>query len=176
MILICDDVLIEERFFVEAMAQLNAHNRHDVKVIGKACELQYRCIYDLNHTYATRFAPVDGYTPDLRLYHEIKTMVAGKRVNFSPKEKEHADEKLLEALKQAGQIATQYVDAAGNPTMDVRYNPNGSAWAIEGITSADGRILGKMGHSERSGERLYVNVPGNKYQKLFEGGVGYFKV
>ena len=96
MILICDDVLIEERFFVEAMAQLNAHNRHDVKVIGKACELQYRCIYDLNHTYATRFAPVDGYTPELKMYHEIKTMVAGKWVNFSPKEKEHADEKLLE--------------------------------------------------------------------------------
>lgn len=60
--------------------------------------------------------------------------------------------------------------------MDVRHNPNGSYYAVEGITSPDGRVLGKMGHSERSGDNLYKNVDGNKYQKLFEGGVDYFKL
>jgi len=80
----------------------------------------------------------------------------------------------LEALKAGGQIATQYVDLAGAPTMDVQFNPNGSAWAIESICSPDGRVLGKMGHSERTGERLYINVAGNKHQPLFEGGVNYF--
>lgn len=87
-----------------------------------------------------------------------------------------ADETLLEQLRANGQIATQYVDAAGAASMDITANPNGSAWAIEGITSADGRILGKMGHSERSGEHLYVNVPGNTTQRLFEGGVDYFRL
>ncbi len=87
-----------------------------------------------------------------------------------------APENALAALVQNGQVASQYVDLAGNPTMDVRHNPNGSLLAIEGITSPDGRVLGKMGHTERSGNRLYINVPGNKYQKLFEGGVDYFKI
>ena len=64
----------------------------------------------------------------------------------------------------------------GRPTMDLSFNPNGSALAIEGISSPDGRILGKMGHSERSGESLYKNIPGVKYQALFEGGVGYFRL
>ena len=87
-----------------------------------------------------------------------------------------AGPQLLAQLEKAGQIATQYVDDGGAPTMDLRYNPNGSAWAIEGITSPDGRVLGKMGHTERSGDALYKNVPGDKYQPLFEGGVGYFKL
>ena len=86
-----------------------------------------------------------------------------------------ASDAVLEELKRHGQIATQYVDMDGDPTMDLRYNPNGSALAIEGITSLDGRVLGKMGHSERSGVQLYKNVPGNAYQPLFEGGVEYFR-
>ena len=72
---------------------------------------------------------------------------------------------------QNGQIATQYVDLNGNPTMDTAFNPNGSLFAIEGITSPDGRVLGKMGHSERRGDNLYKNVDGNKWQPLFEGAV-----
>ena len=73
-----------------------------------------------------------------------------------------------------GQVATQYVDEQGRPSMDLSVNPNGSVLAIEGITSPDGRVLGKMGHSERTGEGLYKNVPGNAHQPLFEGGVAYF--
>ena len=86
-----------------------------------------------------------------------------------------SDDVLNEMLKN-GQIATQYVDGAGNPSMDLSVNPNGSVWAIEGITSPDGRVLGKMGHTERSGNDLYKNVPGDKYQPLFEGGVDYFRL
>ena len=78
-------------------------------------------------------------------------------------------------LAAAGQIATQYVDEQGVPSMDWSVNPNGSVMAIEGITSPDGRVLGKMGHTERSGNGLYQNVPGDLYQPLFEGGVDYFK-
>ena len=85
-----------------------------------------------------------------------------------------ASEDLLVQLRDAGQIATQYVGADGRPSMDLDVNPNGSAWAIEGITSPDGRIFGKMGHSERRGAGLYQNVPGDLFQPLFEGGVGYF--
>ena len=85
-----------------------------------------------------------------------------------------AGEQLLSQMKAAGQIATQYVDETGAPSMNLSANPNGSVWAIEGITSPDGRIFGKMGHSERSGAGLYKNVPGNLYQPIFEGGVGYF--
>ena len=81
---------------------------------------------------------------------------------------------VLDLLKANGQIATQYVDEAGVPGMDLTVNPNGSLLAIEGITSPDGRVFGKMGHSERSGNGLYVNVPGNKYQPIFEAGVEYF--
>ena len=87
-----------------------------------------------------------------------------------------ASDDVVRRLIAQGQIATQYVDKAGMPTMDQRYNPNGSVLAIEGITSPDGRVLGKMGHTERSGNDLYKNVPGNKYQPLFEGGVDYFKL
>ena len=85
-----------------------------------------------------------------------------------------ASGEVLAKLRENGQIATQYVDLAGTPTLDMRYNPNGSVWAIEGITSPDGRVLGKMGHSERFGNGLYKNVDGNKDQRLFEGGVAYF--
>ena len=86
------------------------------------------------------------------------------------------EEKLLNQLIANGQVATQYIDLACRPTMDMSYNPNGSVLAIEGITSPDGRVFGKMGHSERSGELLYKNVTGDKYQPLFEGGVNYFKL
>ncbi len=86
-----------------------------------------------------------------------------------------ASEAMLDELRRGGQIATQYVDLDGDPTMDLRYNPNGSALAIEGITSPDGRVLGKMGHSERAGVDLYKNVDGNRFQPIFEGGVAYFK-
>ena len=78
-------------------------------------------------------------------------------------------------LRANGQLATQYVDLDGEPSMDLRYDPNGSVLAVEGITSADGRVFGKMGHSERSGLGLYANVPGDKLQPIFEGGVEYFK-
>ena len=82
---------------------------------------------------------------------------------------------LIAKLAKEGQIAAQYVDLAGEPTMVLPHNPNGSYAAIEAITSPDGRILGKMGHTERSGEYLYKNVDGNKFQPLFEGGVDYFQ-
>ncbi|MFV0412358.1 MAG: phosphoribosylformylglycinamidine synthase, partial [Oscillospiraceae bacterium] len=87
-----------------------------------------------------------------------------------------APQALARQLAENGQLAAQYVDFAGNPTMDVRFNPNGSLLATEALTSPDGRVLGKMGHSERSAEGLYQNVSGNKYQPLFEGGVDYFKL
>ena len=82
---------------------------------------------------------------------------------------------LLAQLMANGQVATQYVDEAGVPSLDLGVNPNGSVLAIEGITSPDGRILGKMGHTERSGYGLYKNVPGNNFQPLIEGGVAYFR-
>ncbi len=85
-----------------------------------------------------------------------------------------ASDDVLDSLKRNGQIATQYVDEDGVPSMDLSVNPNGSLLAIEGITSPDGRVLGKMGHSERTGENVYRNVPGDKFQPLFEGGVEYF--
>ncbi len=86
-----------------------------------------------------------------------------------------APSKELEELAANGQIATQYCDLSGKPTMEYPFNPNGSAWAIEGITSPDGRVFGKMGHTERSGENLYKNCCGNFDMKLFESGVKYFK-
>ena len=86
-----------------------------------------------------------------------------------------ADEKALKKLIENGQIATQYVDPEGTVSGDILWNPNGSVCAIEGITSPDGRVLGKMGHSERKGVNLYKNVPGEKDQQLFESGVKYFK-
>ena len=85
------------------------------------------------------------------------------------------DDALIEKLAANGQIATQYVDLDGNATCDVHFNPNNSAAAIEGITSPDGRVFGKMGHSERVGAGLYQNVPGNYDLRLFEAAVRYFK-
>ena len=85
-----------------------------------------------------------------------------------------ANSEVLDRMKAAGQIATQYVDEAGNPSMDWAVNPSASVLAIEGATSPDGRVFGKMGHSERSGNGLYKNVPGTLYQPIFEGGVNYF--
>ena len=86
-----------------------------------------------------------------------------------------ASEELIRTLAANGQIATQYVDLSGNPTMDIRYNPNSSSFAIEGILSPDGRILGKMGHSERIGRNVAINIEGDKDQHIFESGVRYFK-
>lgn len=82
---------------------------------------------------------------------------------------------ILDQLVQNGQVATQYVDLDGNPSPDIPYNPNGSALAIEGITSPDGRVLGKMGHTERWGSHVFRNVPGNYDPGLFASGVAYFK-
>lgn len=86
-----------------------------------------------------------------------------------------ANEELLRQLIANDQIATQYVDLEGHVSLDMPFNPNGSVLGVEGITSPDGRVLGKMGHSERIGEDLYVNVPGNFDQKIFESGVKYFR-
>ena len=86
-----------------------------------------------------------------------------------------ASEELALELAKNGQIATQYVDLNGDPTMDAAFNPNGSLFAIEGITSPDGRVFGKMGHSERIGADLYKNVPGNYDIRMFEAAVKYFK-
>ncbi len=86
-----------------------------------------------------------------------------------------ASEELIAQLAANGQIATQYVDLDGKATADIRCNPNGSLYAIEGITSPDGRVFGKMGHSERIGNGLYKNVPGEYNIRMFEAAVKYFK-
>ena len=86
-----------------------------------------------------------------------------------------ADEELIRKLAANGQIATQYVDLKGNATNDIHFNPNDSMFAIEGITSPDGRVFGKMGHSERIGAGLYKNVPGEYDIRMFEAAVKYFK-
>ena len=87
----------------------------------------------------------------------------------------YASDELIKRLGQNGQIATQYVDMSGEPTADIHFNPNNSAWAIEGIVSPDGRVIGKMGHSERIGDGLYKNVPGRYDMGLFSSAVEYFK-
>lgn len=84
-------------------------------------------------------------------------------------------DELLKSLAEKGQIATQYVDLEGRPTEDIQFNPNGSTWAVEGITSPDGRVFGKMGHAERVGRGLYKNVGGNFDLGMFEGAMDYFK-
>jgi len=86
-----------------------------------------------------------------------------------------ANEDIINSLAENGQIATQYVDENGKPSYDIKCNPNGSIFSIEGITSLDGRVFGKMAHSERIGNGLYKNVDGIKNQKIFEAGVQYFK-
>ena len=85
-----------------------------------------------------------------------------------------ASDELVARLAANGQIATQYVDPDGNATMDIDYNPNGSLLAIEGITSPDGRVFGKMGHSERYNAGLYQNVPGNYDMGMFVAARKYF--
>jgi len=85
------------------------------------------------------------------------------------------DEATARALIASGQVATQYVDDDDRATGDIRFNPNGSTFAVEGITSPDGRVFGKMGHTERTGAGLYRNVPGNYDMKLFTSAVAYFK-
>ena len=84
-------------------------------------------------------------------------------------------EAMARQLFENGQVATQYVDEDGDPTMNGEWNINGSSYAIEGITSPDGRILGKMGHSERYEEGLFQNIDGNKEQNIFANGVNYFR-
>ncbi len=86
-----------------------------------------------------------------------------------------ADSDTMDALIANGQVATQYTNPEGRPSGDIEWNPNGSVCAVEGITSPDGRVLGKMGHSERKGKNLYANVPGEKDMRIFESGVRYFK-
>ena len=85
------------------------------------------------------------------------------------------NENEFKQLVENGQIATQYVNLDGEATYDIEYNPNGSYFAVEGITSIDGRIFGKMGHSERIGQHVMKNIIGEKDQKIFESGVNYFK-
>ena len=86
-----------------------------------------------------------------------------------------ASNEQIRALIANGQVATLYTDHEGHPTYDSRYNLNGSNWSIEGITSPDGRVLGKMGHTERNGANIAKNICGNKFQPLLEAGVKYFK-
>jgi phosphoribosylformylglycinamidine synthase len=86
-----------------------------------------------------------------------------------------ADESLIKQLASDGRIATQYVDYDGEPAMDTSINPNGSAMAVEGIFSPDGRVFGKMGHTERHGEFVAKNICGNKHQPIFESGIEYFR-
>ncbi|MCC0783671.1 phosphoribosylformylglycinamidine synthase [Clostridioides sp. ES-S-0108-01] len=86
-----------------------------------------------------------------------------------------ASEEVMRELIANGQVATQYVDFNNEATYDIEFNPNGSFYAVEGITSADGRVFGKMGHSERIGEAVYRNIIGEKDQKIFESGVKYFR-
>ncbi len=87
-----------------------------------------------------------------------------------------AEDEVIKKLIENGQVATQYVDLEGNPSMDLRYNPNSSMYAIEGIISPDGRVFGKMGHSERISSNCCTNIDGNKEQPMFKGGVDYFKL
>ena len=84
-------------------------------------------------------------------------------------------QELLRRLAEAGQVATQYVDPEGRPTMDIRYNPNGSVAAVEGLLSSDGRVFGRMGHAERVGPYLYRNVEGTYAMGMFESAVDYLR-
>ena len=86
-----------------------------------------------------------------------------------------APESLIKSLADNGQIATQYVSPNGEPTQEMPYNPNGSMCAVEGICSPDGLVFGKMGHTERCGTNIGVNIPGEKIQPIFASGVSYFK-
>ena len=103
--------------------------------------------------------------------HVSKTVYTKVVTNKSPW---LASDEWIQKLFANGQVATQYVDIDGNPTMDEDFNPNGSYCAIEGITSPDGRVLGKMAHSERRGDGVAVNIYGDQDQKIFKSGVKYF--
>ena len=109
----------------------------------------------------------------IRQAHEQAQQMVSQEAIYN--EAKRRSEELAMQLAANGQIATQYVDLAGNPTMDAAFNPNGSLFAIEGITSPDGRVFGKMGHSERIGNGLYKNVPGQYNIRMFEAAVKYFK-
>ena len=141
--------------------------------------------------------PIDEHSPTLtynQIGRHVSCMVKTKIVSASPiwfnnvsvgdvhtipvshgEGRFVGEEALIKKLFESGQVATQYVDFNGTPTYDIKHNPNGSTHAIEGICSADGRILGKMGHSERIGNNICKNIVGNKDQKLFEAGVRYYK-
>lgn len=123
----------------------------------------------MSRMVATRVT--SGMSPWLSMVHagEVHTIAVSHGEGRLVASREH-----LERLAANGQIATQYVNADGNPSMDIAANPNGSDLAIEGLTSTDGRIFGKMGHSERIGRYVAVNVPGDKDQRIFEAGVRYF--
>ena len=86
-----------------------------------------------------------------------------------------ASDELMNKLAVNGQIACQYVDADGNASADIRYNPSASALAVEAVTSPDGRIIGRMGHAERVASGLYRNIPGEYLNDMFENAVRYFK-
>ena len=108
------------------------------------------------------------YNTEVGDYHSIPISHGEGRFIASPE--------LVRQLAENGQIATQYVDLSGKPTYDIHYNPNASVMAIEGITSPDGRVLGKMGHSERVvSDNVAKNIDGEKDQKIFISGVEYFK-
>lgn len=87
----------------------------------------------------------------------------------------YVEEQIIKELILNNQIATQYVDLNGNPSYDIKFNPNGSMFAIEGITSPDGRVFGKMGHSERIGKNVFKNIIGKQDQRIFESGINYYK-
>jgi phosphoribosylformylglycinamidine synthase len=86
-----------------------------------------------------------------------------------------ADESLIRRLADKGQIATQYVDFDGNASQDIHFNPNNSNFSIEGITSPDGRVFGRMAHNERFDDGLYRNIPGMRKMDIFTGAVEYFR-
>ncbi len=85
-----------------------------------------------------------------------------------------AQESLIRSLADNGQIATQYVDFDGNPSQDIRFNPNNSNFSVEGITSPDGRVFGRMAHNERFDDGLYKNIPDIRKMDIFSGAVSYF--
>jgi len=122
-----------------------------------SCMVRTKVVSNLS-PWLTNVKPEDIHT--IAVSHGEGRFVAGKED--------------LESMARSGQIATQYVDIKGNATHDMSFNPNGSVDAIEGITSPDGRVFGKMGHSERIGSNVAKNVPGEKDQRIFEAGVKYF--
>ena len=105
---------------------------------------------------------------------KIQLIFNTSKRNFSTDYGFYAQDDCLAKFHEKNMIASQFIDHSGNASMDIRHNPTGSAFAVEALTSPDGRILGKIGHSERIGEELYKNVPGNYNLGLFEAGVGYF--